>query len=628
MKLLHATGVEMAFGDKAILRGCDLTVTEGERVGLVGINGAGKSTLLRIVVGEIKPDFGEVRHVGEGPTGGVGWLSQDPELPAGTVVEALGAAIQWHRDLLAAYEAAMAQGDERLATELQDCIEQHGWDLEHRVELVAGRLRCPPHDRDCATLSGGERRRVALARTLLSAPRLLVLDEPTNHLDAETIEWLQGFLEGWRGAVLLVTHDRYLLEALTTRIVEVEDGLTHSYPGSYADYLLARAERQSRLEKVESSRLNMIRREAAWASRSPAARSTKQRARLQRLDQLKTVRPLRTQDAFSLSFSPPVEKGSTLFEAFGLTMTLGEKKLFHDVALVLRPGDRLGILGPNGCGKSTLLKVVIGSLAADGGEIRRGPRLRIAMLDQARTGLDADDTVFEAAGGGAAYVAIGDQHVHVASFLDRLQFSRGAQEQPVSTLSGGERARLLLARVLLEGSSLLLLDEPTNDLDLLTLRVLEEAMLDFQGAALIVSHDRAFLDRVCTRVISFEPDVKPGEVTAYASRLQAQEARIGRRVQAERAAKRAGRAGKIAKKAPAQRKGRSWKENKEFQELPAMIEGLEAEQESVAVALSDPDLYKGEPGPLATLQQRASAIPDEIEVAFTRWAELEAVGEG
>ncbi len=436
-----------------MLRGAALTIDDGDRVGLVGVNGSGKSTLVQILAGTQDPDHGEV-HV----RGRMALLDQDPSIPGATVGEALDEALDWHQRLLDAFEDATRRGDLAASAAAQDAIEAHGWDLRHEGRSVAQRLGVAPRDTPLDQLSGGERRRLALARALLGRPELLLLDEPTNHLDAETITWLEKTLVGWRGALVLVTHDRYLLEAVATRIVDVEDGLTVAYEGGYADYLISRAERQAQLGRAEDKRLAMIAREAEWASRSPAARSTKQKARLQRLSALKEARPLARGRVFDMDFRTGFRRGGSLLELHGASVRFGERTLFSGVDLVLRPGERLGVLGPNGAGKSTLLHLLAERLEPTKGELVKAPRLHAALLDQARSGLTDTDTVFEAAGGGNDHVKVGDRHIHVASLLDAFLFSRPMFEQRVSTLSGGERARLLMARLLLEGANLLLLD--------------------------------------------------------------------------------------------------------------------------------------------------------------------------
>jgi ATP-binding cassette subfamily F protein uup len=499
---------------------------------------------------------------------------------------------------------------------------------------------------------------VALVRALLDAPDVLLLDEPTNHLDADAVEWLQGWLAAYKGAVLLVTHDRYLLEAVATRIVEVEDGETTSYEGSYADYLLERAERRAALQRAEDSRLSMIAREAEWASRSPAAQTVKQKARLDRLSALMAVRPLRKEEAFSLDLRTGLKHGGTVLELHRAKVSRGGKLLFKDVELALRGGDRIGILGPNGAGKSTMLKILQGKEPLDAGEYVRGPRVRAAVLDQERSGLNLEDTVWEAAGGGNDQVRVGDTWVHVASFLGRFLFGREAHGRRVKDLSGGERARLLLAKLLLQGANLLMLDEPTNDLDLQTLRVLEEALLSYDGVVIVVTHDRAFLDRVCNAVIAFEPG---GVVTRYASRQQALAAQARRDAEVKGSApKRAtppsrspldgdlrGRGPVLAAPGaappsadassprspleapsganrggvPPSSKKLSFKEQKELNDLPARIDALEKDQARLGARLADSATYRDGTDVTALAKQLAE-VDAALEAAMERWAEL------
>ncbi|MCO4773478.1 MAG: ABC-F family ATP-binding cassette domain-containing protein [Deltaproteobacteria bacterium] len=619
-KGIIARGIEKSFGDRRILRGCDLHVRAGERIGLVGANGCGKSTLLRIMSGRMDADFGEVERPGT-----IGLLDQEPNLPGVTVGDAADDALQWHRDLLQAYEDALGEGDMDKAADLQARIESHGWTVDHRIDMLLDRLDAPPRDRLVSELSGGEQRRVALARTLLGAPDVLLLDEPTNHLDSDTAEWLQRTLEQSTSTVILVTHDRYLLEAVATRIVEVEDGLCVSYDGSYGDYLVSRAERRARMERAEDSRLAFLAREAEWASRSPAARTTKQKARLQRLDALAKTRPIKKEETFELDLSTGTKTGRTLMEIRDLNKGYDGRTLIGDLNLSLGPKERVGILGPNGCGKSTLLRMISGVEHPDAGSVTLASRVKIAVLDQARSGLDPTDTVFEAAGNGASHVTLGEKQIHVAGFLRRFLFPREVLDQRVSALSGGERARLLLARLLLLGCNMLLLDEPTNDLDLQTLRVLEEALLVFDGSVVVVTHDRAFLDRVCTTVLAFEGD---GEVVQYGSRLQHLKALQRRRDQARRDKKAAAKPAKQATAAPAPPKEPvqklSFNERKELGALPAQIESLETEQSQLEGQLADPALYRDRADDVPGLTRRLNALPKKLARLYARWEALEA----
>ena len=622
MTLLQARGIEKAFGDRRILRGCDLTVGKGERVGLLGVNGCGKSTLLRIVAGLVEADHGEVELAGS-----VAMLEQDPTLPGVTVGDAADRAVAWHHDLLFDYQRALSAGELDRSAALQARIEAYGWTIDHRVDSTLQQLGAPPREAAVSELSGGERRRVALARALLQQPDLLLLDEPTNHLDAETVDWFHDYLQGWKGAAIIVTHDRYLLEAVASRIVEVDDGVCVEYAGSYGDYLVERAERQERLRRTEDARLAFLTREAAWAARSPMARTGKQKARLKRLDELRARRPIRREETFELDLSSGDKTGRTILEVRGLTHGYGEMTLIDQLEFSLAQGERLGIIGPNGCGKSTLLRLICGTELPRDGEIVRGGRVRLAVLDQQRSGLDDQDTVFEAAGGGASHVTLGSRLVHVAGFLRRFLFHREMLDQPVSKLSGGERARLLLARLLLQGANLLLLDEPTNDLDLLTLRVLEEALLSFDGSAVIVTHDRAFIDRVCTGLLAFTGEAR---VLRYGSRQQVTRdlARRRKAVEVEARAADLTRKGEAAfqrqqAKAAARPRTLTWKERTEYEALPGRIEELESESARIEAVFADPATWRDGGGDVTGLTARLEAIPTELEVLYARWEQLE-----
>ena len=609
MSVLLARAVERSFGDRLVLRHADLVVEVRDRVGLVGVNGSGKSTLLRILGGADRCDAGAVRA-----TGSVGLLDQRPRLPGVTVADAAEHAVAWHRSLVRAYEDALSRGDMAAAGAAQDRLDHAGWEVDHQIDSLLDKVGAPGRDGVLARLSGGELRRVALAVTLLSAPDALLLDEPTNHLDADTAEWLQSYLQGYRGAVVLTTHDRYLLEALAERIVEVDDGLTVTYEGSYGDYLVARAERHQAAQQAQERALKLLAREAAWAARSPSARTGKQRARLQRLEELRERRPVLVERSMDLQLTTGLRTGGTVLEVHGLTKSYGDRTLLRGADFSILAGQRLGITGPNGAGKTTLLRLIQRLEAPDAGEVVLASRVRIGVLDQARTGLDDDDTVFEAAGDDHDQVRVGDRWVHVASFLQRFLFRREHLDQRVSTLSGGERARLLLARLMLQGANLLLLDEPTNDLDLLTLRVLEEALLAFDGAVVVVTHDRAFLDRVCTGVLAFEGE---GRVVEYASRRQAIAARQRREAVAVQAAP-----APAPTERPRTRQGLSWREQRELEGLESDIEVAEAAVTAVEEVLADPRTYQERADEVLALNKQLAAREAEVEALYARWEEL------
>lgn len=614
--LLAAAGIEKVWGDRSILRGADLVVKAGERVGLVGPNGCGKSTLLSILAGVEAPDHGTVMRPGQ-----AGFLGQEPTLPPGTVESVARGALAWHDALVHDWEKAVMEGDEERSSTLQAQLDHAGWDVSHQVAAVLTRLHAPPPDADVSLLSGGERRRVALARALLSSPDLLFLDEPTNHLDADTVAWLEGFLATFPGGVVLVTHDRYLLESVATKIVEVENGQLVSYDGSWADYLIERAERAARLGKMDEDRLALIEREAAWASKSPAARTGKQKARLDRLEALQRVDGIKRQGTMTFDLRTGAKFGRTFLDMRGLRKSFGGRRMVWDLDLDIGPGERVGIVGPNGIGKTTLLGMIRGIVTPDAGTINRAPRMKVAVLDQERTGLKLDDTIFEAAGAGNDQVVVGDHPVHVASFLKRFLFGREMLDQRVAGLSGGERARLLLARLMLQGSHLLLLDEPTNDLDLTTLSVLEEALLGFDGAAIVVTHDRAFLDRVCTSVLAFHGN---GRIVKYASRQQwltvlAEEEKAAEAALREAAAKRLGAMRPVVAVSGARL---SWKEQKELAGLPLRLETMEAEKSVLEAGLADPQTWKAGDGALKGKQ--LAELVAAVEAAWARWEALEA----
>ncbi|NCG21950.1 MAG: ATP-binding cassette domain-containing protein [Rhodobacterales bacterium] len=613
MSVLIAEQIEKSWGDRHVLRGCNIRVSQRDRAALVGNNGSGKSTLLKILAGIHEPDTGEVKLRGT-----IAVLHQRPELSGETVADAAAASVAWHATLLHDYEAALVDGNNNLAADLQDQLDHRGWTVEHQVSSVLGKVGAPPMDAKLASLSGGELRRVALATVLLQQPDVLLLDEPTNHLDADAVEWLQAFLIGYRGAVLLVTHDRYLLEAVAERIVEVNEGLCDNYQGSYADYLIQRAERRARLSVKRDRHLRMITQEAAWASRSPSARSTKQKARLQRLDTLRENVPQVTDRTFNFSFTSGIHAGTTLLQIRDLTKSFGDRTLFDGVNFEVRPKERLAILGRNGTGKSTLLKLIQNMYPPDRGSIDKYSRATIGVLDQARTGLNNTDTVLDAAGDGKRIVTIGDQDVAVQTFLGLFAFPRQMFEQKVSSLSGGEHARLLLAKLMLCGHQILLLDEPTNDLDLLTLRVLEEALLGFDGAVIIVSHDRAFVDRVATAVLSFDED---GQVVQYASRIQANAARDrARKAIAEVTTKTVSKPKGKAKKSQSRL---SFKERSELGGLPALLEEKERIRAEKEAELGHPNTYKNRSNEIPALTAELESLVSQVQALYARWEDLE-----
>ena len=478
--------VHKRFGNRIVLRGASFAVSERDRIGMIGANGAGKSTLLAMMVGA--------------GSGGDPALQPDSGL------------ITWRRDLVLEFVAQEPELplDEPVAVALA----REGV-ADHEIHTVAAALQLPPMDARVGRLSIGERRRVALARALLGKPEVLALDEPTNHLDARTIEWLETRLSAFPGALICVTHDRYFLDRVATRIVEIDRGKAYTYEGDYAEFLLAQADRLSVEGEVEYQRSSFIRREIEWIRRGPKARSVKAKARIDRFDAAVASAPTvddQRGDTMALRLPSGPRLGGSIVELRRAGKTLGGKVLFRDLTLNMKPGDRIGIVGPNGAGKTTLIKTILGLEPPDTGEVVVGANTRPAYFEQGRTELRDELTVIEEVGDGYDYVDLPDGKVHVRSFLKMLAFPDSVSDTKIGQLSGGERNRVQLARLLRRGGNLLVLDEPTNDLDLPTLGALEDGLRGFAGCALIVSHDRWFLDRVATAILAFEGN---GVVTLY-----------------------------------------------------------------------------------------------------------------
>ncbi len=513
MTLLSARGLNKAYGAKTILAGVDLTLSAGDRVGLIGRNGTGKSTLVRILIDDVEADAGEIIRRRDLTIGSV---DQNPDLTGFESVQAaLLSGLARHQAVTAelhavnermetAEEAALIPLVERQA-ELSAEIERlGGWNLEHLADAMGDALRVPPKDRSPTSLSLGEQRRVALAMVLLSRPDVLILDEPTNHLDVTTIQWLQDHLTGYPGAILLVTHDRYFLDDVANRIVELDRGHLSAYAGNYTAYIVERAEREAQAARAEERRQSAIRSELKWVRRSAPARTTKQKARLERFDALVAARPAAAEGEAVLHIPHPPRIGKTILEIRGLKKAFGQRTLIDGLDLTLKKGDRIGIVGPNGAGKTTFVRMVLEQEPADAGTVKQGVNTKIVYADQARADLDDSNSVRQEVAGDNDQVFVGERAIPVPTFLDHLLFDDAAQRTPVGALSGGERSRVALAKSLREPGNLLILDEPTNDLDLNTLRVLEDALVRYPGCVLAISHDRYFLDRIATAVLAFE----------------------------------------------------------------------------------------------------------------------------
>ena len=637
--LISAHGLERSVGERPVLDGVSLTIEVGDRVGLIGRNGAGKSTLIRCLLDLEPVDAGEIIRKRDLRARVV---EQVPRLdPDATVGEAVLSGLEAARALeaeLEAVEAAMPTADptalEALVhrqAELGERLQQQGGrNFRHRAEAMLHALSAPSTDRRMGELSLGERRRVALAAGLLEAPELLILDEPTNHLDVETIEWLEEHLRSYSGGILVVTHDRHFLDRVVTRIAEIDRGELATYPGNYRRYLEQKAERDAAEARAEANRRRAIRSELDWVRRGPPARTTKSKARLQRFDAMVDDAPKARLGEASFRLPHPPRIGKTILELKKVTKRFGARTLIRDLDLVLTRGARVGIVGPNGAGKTTLLRMILGELDPDGGEIVRGHNTVMVYADQGRTDLDDDNTVIEEVAGDGDKVFVGDHPVQVHTFLEGLLFDGAQQRAKVGTLSGGERTRVALAKRLREAGNLLVLDEPTNDLDLATLRVLEDALVDYPGCVLVVSHDRWFLDRVTTAVLAFEGDGRVvlhegGHADWRAHRDRAARPPPDDRGSASPTPKPARPGASLARPGGGERprkKRRGFAEQREFEGMEAAILAAEADVETREARLADPAVVRELGAKVADELRALDAARARVEALYTRWEAL------
>ena len=500
--------------DRTILRDISLSFFPGAKIGVLGLNGAGKSTLLRIMAGVDKDFDGEARPQ---PGIRIGYLPQEPQLDPdkdvrGNVEEALGEVKRAMEELEKVY-AAYAEPDadfDALAkrqAELENIVQAaDGHNLERQLEVAADALRLPPWDADVTKLSGGERRRVALCRLLLSKPDMLLLDEPTNHLDAESIAWLERFLHDYKGTVVAVTHDRYFLDNVAGWILELDRGHGIPWEGNYSSWLEQKEKRLEQEAKAEQARIKAMKKELEWVRANPKGRHAKSKARLKQFEELASQEFQKRNETNEIYIPPGPRLGDLVIEAKDLKKGYGDRLLFDGLSFNLPPGGIVGIIGPNGAGKSTLFRIITGQEEADGGELRIGPTVQLAYVDQSRDALDDNKTVWEEISDGQDIIRVGNFEMPSRAYVSRFNFRGPDQQKRVGDLSGGERNRVHLAKLLRSGGNVLLLDEPTNDLDVETLRALEEALLAFPGCAVVISHDRWFLDRIATHILAFEGD--------------------------------------------------------------------------------------------------------------------------
>jgi len=637
MSLLSLQNIELAFGHVALLDKISLHVERGERIGLIGRNGAGKSSLMSLIAGTQKPDDGGITRA-SGVTTAL--VEQEPHLPPEmTVLEVVTSGLP-----AAAHIVAYERAATRVATDhseeamneladLQAALDaDNGWGAAHRLERVLEHFDL---DREAlvSSLSGGQAKRVALARAMVTDPDLLLLDEPTNHLDIETIGWLEELLREFAGSVIFITHDRSFLDAVTTRIVELDRGNLTSFPGSYAAYRTRKAE-DLQVERVENAKFDKrLAQEEAWIREGVKARRTRNEGRVRRLEQLRVDRAARRERSkdVQLMVDTGNRSGKLVAELVAVTKSFQDplqpgaqrRVVIKDFTATIMRGDRVGLIGRNGAGKTTMLKLILGQLEPDEGTVKRGTQMSVAYFDQTRAVLDPEKTLLETISPGSEWIEIGEganmQRKHVMSYLGDFLFAPERARSPVKSLSGGERNRLLLARLFARPANVLVLDEPTNDLDVDTLELLETLLVDYPGTIFLVSHDRAFLDNVVTQTIAYEGEGRwreyvGGYADTEAARARAQPAAVAP----------APAAVKAPAAAPARPKAAlGHKEQRELAALPATISALETEQAGIAAQLADPTLYRNDRDAAAALQRRAAQIERDLSVAMARWEALE-----
>lgn len=628
MPLLSIDNLSIAFGAEKLLDGASFQLDAGERVCLIGRNGTGKTTLLRLLAGELQPDGGEIWRQ---PSLRVATLAQ--ELPADTTatvfevvaggLEGLGALLaEYHEAAIQLAHASTAEGMRKMERLQHDLEARDGWRWQQRVETVISRLQLPA-DAPLVELSGGWRRRVLLGRALVRDPDVLLLDEPTNHLDLETIQWLEDELLEFRGGLLFVTHDRALLQRLATRLLELDRGVLTSWPGDYAAFL----EKKAALLEVEA-RHNAkfdknLAQEEAWIRQGIKARRTRNEGRVLALLALREERRQRREQLGKATFAleQAEASGKLVIEAQNVSYAWQNEPLIRAFSMRIMRGDRIGLIGPNGSGKTTLLNLLLGRLPPNAGQVRHGTKLEIAYFDQLREQLDPEQTVLDSVAGGREILEINGQRRHVIGYLGDFLFTAQRARSPVKSLSGGERNRLLLARLFTQPANLLVMDEPTNDLDLETLELLEELLLDYTGTLLLVSHDRAFLDNVVTSCLVFEPDGGIREyVGGYSDWLRQRPA--PEPAPAAKPKPALTPAPKPSRPAASGKLG--YNERRELERLPARIEALEQRQRDLHALTAGPAFYKQEPAAITRRMEELRALETELDAAYGRWEALEA----
>ncbi|PIQ10246.1 MAG: ABC transporter [Ignavibacteriales bacterium CG18_big_fil_WC_8_21_14_2_50_31_20] len=614
--ILTAMEISLNFGEQIIFDNASLSIHEGDRIGLVGRNGAGKSTFLKIISNQINPTFG---NVAKKKNLNIGFLTQDFTLNnSKSVLENILDGAESIQNLIHEYEKAPYDSPKRELLE-KEINEKDAWNLDKQISVLMKALDTPNAESQVGLLSGGEKRRVALCRALISKPDLLILDEPTNHLDTDSIVWIENFLAGYKGTCIFVTHDRYFLDRIANRIVELANGTFFSHKGNYTDYLINKSERQAIEEVEEKKRQNFLKRELEWVRRGPKARTTKSKSRLDKYYEIESKENLEVELQVDLVIPPPERLGNKVVELNNIGMSLGGKQLIEGLTFAFDSKRRLGIVGKNGVGKTTLLKLILGELKPQTGQIEIGEKTEFNYVDQSRLTLNDEDTVIESIGEGNNSIKFGNRDLSIFTYLRRFLFTDDRINTKIGRLSGGERSRLTLASILKNGGNFIILDEPTNDLDLPTLRILEEALLSFDGCVVVVSHDRYFLNRVCNGILAFEDNgdihFSEGDYNYYIEKKKLRSQK--KNTDDEPAIQKAKRAKEITKKL-------SWSEKKELDEMEKTILEAEAEVEKIEAIFSLPDFF-------AKYAEQTKELNDNLEIAkqkvhnlYDRWEELES----
>ena len=626
MALITLLDAQLAFGHVALLDHATFSLESGERVGLIGRNGAGKSSLLKILGGMAQADDG-ARHLQQGIR--IAYVAQEPDLdPEATVFDATSHGLA---HVIAVRDQYLSGADDLDLDALQTQIEAYdAWNWERRVEETLQRLHLNPLAR-VGDLSGGTKKRVALAQALVTRPDVLLMDEPTNHLDLDSIEWLEDLLIDFSGSVVTITHDRSFLDRVATRIVELDRGKLLSYPGNFAQYVVQKQEQLAQEEVISAKADKFLAQEEIWIRKGVEARRTRSQSRIGRLDELRANRAQRreTLGSVKMDLASGAQSGKIVAELEGVSKAFGDKIIVRNFTGTILRGDKVGLIGPNGAGKTTLLKLILGELQADSGRVRQGANLQVAYFDQMRHAIDLDATLEDFISPGSEWIEIGKQRKHVKSYLGDFLFSPARARSPVRSLSGGERNRLLLARLFARPANVLVLDEPTNDLDIETLDLLEELLQTYEGTVFLVSHDRTFLDNVVTSTLAFEGD---GLWREYEGSVQdwLVQSRRSREIAAAALPNAAepATAAPVATPRPAEertapaKKKLSYKEQRELDQLPERIAALESEQKDIQEALADGSLYTSDATRATTLHAREGEIETALMQALERWSEL------